>query len=154
MTRREYNNKSTAIKFNSTTNFLWKQDEFLENASNKERLIALPKELEKEGCPTIICKWDADLVLAETTITPARIVTAIGEDTEAVVLLLHHSQDPNIKLYFRSDKESKKNKIPSTFACVQKYLERAYVTLSFSFMHIPDAMLYQSDFEDDKTCCL
>ena len=128
--RRKGNQKSTAINFNSNTNFLGKQEEFLKNATKHS-------VLEKEGCPTIICNADADLVIAKTAISLAakRIVTVIGD---VLVLLLHHLQVPNMKLYFRSDKERKKNKI----SAFKKYLESAYVTLPSSYMHILDVIVY------------
>ena len=39
--RRQRSKTSNAIKFNTNTNFLGKQEEFLRNASNKEKIIAL-----------------------------------------------------------------------------------------------------------------
>ena len=116
--RRQGNKTSNAIKFNINTNFLGKQEEFLKNPSNKERLIALiSSELKNEGCYLIICDGDADLVIVKTGISLASksTVTIIGEDADLLALLLHHAKDSNFKLYFRSDKASKKNIMPRTF---------------------------------------
>ena len=53
------------------------------------------------------------MVIVQTAMLLAvkAIVTVVGEDTDLLVLMLYH----DFKLYFRSEKESKKNPAPRTF---------------------------------------
>ena len=86
--RRQSNKTSNEIKFNTNTNFLGKQEDFLRNASNKERLIALiSSEFKNEGCTPIVCDGDANLIIVQTAISLSvkTIVTVIIEDTDLLV---------------------------------------------------------------------
>ena len=137
--RRQGNKISSAIKFNSNTNFLGTQKEFLKNSSNKERLIALiSSELRNEGCSTIACDGDADLIVAQTALSLAAksTVTVIGEDTDLLVLLLYHCQNSNFKLYIRSDRGTTENKIPRTFdICVCQEILGKRICNNILFLH-------------------
>ena len=58
-------------------------------------MISLP--LKNEGCNPVVSDGDADLIIAQTAISQASkaTVTVNGEDTDLLVLLLHHSNKSN-----------------------------------------------------------
>ena len=79
-------------------------------------MISLP--LKNEGCNPAVSDGVADLIVAQTAISQAlkATVTVIGEDTDPLVLLLHHSNKSNFHLYFRSDRSTEENKNSRTFS--------------------------------------
>ena len=71
-----------------------KKDEFLNNKANKQRFIHyLSDNLERAGCSVDNAKDDADVLIVLTAVASARHneTVLIGDDTDLLVLLLHHA---------------------------------------------------------------
>ena len=103
------------VFFKGNTTFNTKKDLFLSNQQNKQRFIELlSDQLRKAGCTTVHADEDADLPLVKTALEKSleRNVTLIGEDTDILILLLHH-MDTSVsnKVFFMSDRIVKKSKI-------------------------------------------
>ena len=78
-----------------------KKDQFLNNKENKQRfLVYLSDKLERAGCITDHAKHDADVLIVQTAIASARTkdTVLVGDDTDLLVLLLHHA-DLNAQLF-------------------------------------------------------
>ena len=72
-----------------------KKDEFLDNNANKQRLIDyLSDNPERAGCSVDHAKDDADVLIVLTAVASARHkeTVLIGDDTDLLVLLLHHAE--------------------------------------------------------------
>lgn len=103
------------VFFNENTPFRSKKEVFLSNPSNKQKFIELlQNDLQKSGCCTINADCDADLLIVQTTLSQGKEnnVALIGEDTDLLVLLLHHMDLAESKeVYFLSDRVNKTGKI-------------------------------------------
>lgn len=72
-----------------------KKEEFLKNVTNKQRFIVyLSDKLERAGCNIDHAKHDADVLIVQTAVASARIkdTVLIGDDTDLLILLLHHAE--------------------------------------------------------------
>ena len=72
-----------------------KKDEFLNNKANRQRFIHhLSDNLERAGCSVDHAKDDADVLIVLTAVASARHkeTVLIGDDTDLLVLLLHHAE--------------------------------------------------------------
>jgi len=72
-----------------------KKEEFLKNVTNKQRFIVyLGDKLERAGCNIDHAKHDADVLIVQTAVASARIkdTVLIGDDTDLLILLLHHAE--------------------------------------------------------------
>ena len=108
--RRRQNRTSNKVNIAEGTKFVGKKEDFLSNVENKQSLINLISQRMKDrGCHVIQSKGDADveIVKAAVSMSSNKSTSVIGEDTDLLVLLLHHAStsDEN-KLYFYSDKGS------------------------------------------------
>ena len=103
---------SRTINFSTGTKFVGLKERFLANTSNKERMVqVIGDTLQKSGCQVFYENGDADVKIAKTAVEESltKNVTLIGEDTDLLVLLLYHCvEESDFILYFRSDKENKK----------------------------------------------
>ena len=102
--------KLNANKVNITevTKFVGKKEDFLSNETNKQTLIhMIMEQMRQRDCDVLQAKGDADVEIAKAAIKMSafRTTTLIGEDTDLLVLLLHHVVVSKCSgLYFRSDK--------------------------------------------------
>ena len=90
-----------------------KKTEFLSNKANKHRFLCiLSSYLEKAGCSTIQSKGDADVLIVQTAVQSSKSVTTVlvGDDTDLLVLLLHHVDTNANALYFRPEPKQKSKK--------------------------------------------
>ena len=72
---------------------------------NKQRFIQLlSNKLELVGCVTFHSTHDADVLIAQTAVASARIrdTVFIGDDTDILVLLLHHAEMDGHDVFFCS----------------------------------------------------
>ena len=105
--RRGQNRVSNKVDITEATKFTGKKEDFLSNKENKQALIRLISErMRGRGCAVIQAEGDADveIVKAAVAMSSYKTTTLIGEDTDLLVLLLHHSSTNGKKLYLRSDK--------------------------------------------------
>ena len=90
-----------------------KRDIFLSNSVNKQNFIdSLCEKLEHDDVKTLKASGDADLLIAQTGVNRAQSGSThvIGEDTDLLVLRLHHAKPKMHNLVFRSDKHTKLDK--------------------------------------------
>ncbi|KAG1664200.1 Cubilin [Nymphon striatum] len=83
------------VSFTPTTVFTGKKEEFLSQAqgSNKQGLINMISDrLREKGCKVMNAEGDADynIVQAAIAFSEYKTTTLIGEDTDLLILLLHH----------------------------------------------------------------
>ena len=105
--------KPSKSKRHSNNRFTGKKEEFLSLDSNKQGLINLIIDrLRKKGCTVMNAEGDADydIVQAAIVVSECKTTSLIGEDTDLLILLLHH-MDSRKKRYFRSDKKSKEQRV-------------------------------------------
>jgi hypothetical protein len=93
-----------------------KKDEFLNNATNKQRFLHhLSTDLVKAGCRTHHATHDADVLIVQTAVASSRSqdTVLVGDDTDLLVLLLHHVEVDSHELFFAPEpkQSSKKNRI-------------------------------------------
>ena len=69
--------------------------------------------LREKGCTVMNAEGDADydIVQAAIAVSEYKTTTLIGEDTDLLILLLHHMDSHKKTLYFRSDKKSKEQRV-------------------------------------------
>ena len=105
--RRRINSKiSNTVNFIPGMKFVGHKENFLVNNTNKQRIITLISEaLTKIGCTVQHADGDADFDIVHSEVSSSQIRTTItiGEDTDLLILLLHHAESNGFKLYFRSD---------------------------------------------------
>ena len=85
-----------------------KKDEFLNNKANKQRFIHyLSDNLDREraGCRVDHSKDDADVLIVLTAVTSARhkYTLLIRDDTDLLVLLLHHAEMDAHEVFLKSE---------------------------------------------------
>ena len=93
-----------------------KKDAFLNNKANKQRFIHyLSDNLERAGCTVDHTKDDADVLIVLTALASARRKepVLIGDDTDLLVLLLHHAEMDAHEAFLKSEpkKSAQQNKI-------------------------------------------
>ncbi|KAG1660829.1 Astacin-like metalloprotease toxin 1 [Nymphon striatum] len=91
------------------------KDEFLGNKKNKQRFIhMLSHRLEQKCCDVHHAKGDADLLIVQTAIdsSATRNTVLIGEDTDFLVLLCHHSRNTQHNIFFMSEQKANVQKAP------------------------------------------
>ncbi|KAG1714479.1 hypothetical protein GQR58_001251 [Nymphon striatum] len=102
------------VSFTPTTVFTGKKEEFLSQGSNKQGLINMISDrLREKGCKVMNAEGDADydIVQAAIALSEYKTTALIGEDTDLLILLLHHMDSHKKTLYFRSDKKSKEQRV-------------------------------------------
>ena len=93
-----------------------KKDEFLNNKANKQRFIRyLSDNLERPGCSVDHAKDDGDVLIVLTAVGSSRHkeTVLIGDDTDLLVLLLHHAEMDAHGVFLKSEpnKSAQQNKI-------------------------------------------
>ena len=97
------------VSFIPATMFSGKKEEFLSQGCNKQGLINMISDsLREKGFMVMNAEGDAgcDIVQAAIAASEHQITTLIGEDTDLLILLLHHMDYRKKTLYFCSDKKS------------------------------------------------
>ena len=108
--QRRQQKKHPNVSFTPTTVFTGKKEDFLSQGSNKQGLINMISDrLREKGCTVMNAEGDADydIVQAAIAVSEYKTTTLIGEDTDLLILLLHHMDSHKKSLYFRLDKKSK-----------------------------------------------
>ena len=81
------------------------KESFLANSTNKQNFInLLGKKLDKAGIRVYHADGDADTKIISEALSSARQIntTVIGEDTDLLVLLLHHVDENMKSVFFKS----------------------------------------------------
>ena len=102
--------KGVCISFDRDMNLTVAKDVFLSNSENKQRFIKfLGETLEALGCTVFHDSGDADLLIVQKAVESASCVETVlvGDDTDLLVLLLHHVPMESKDIFFAS--ERKKN---------------------------------------------
>lgn len=100
----------TRTLFSADTPFKTKKQMFLSNHENQQHFISLLSVfLEGAGCTVHHATGDADLLTVQTAVGIAQTssVAVIGEDTDLLVLLCHHSLEDQSDVYFLSDSNNR-----------------------------------------------
>lgn len=105
-----------AVHFSGSMILQSKKEEFLANEANKQRFIHfLSDKLERAGCFTLHAKHDADLLIVQTAVAAARTKDSVlvGDDTDLLVLALHHTEINSHDLFFAPEpkQSSKKTRV-------------------------------------------
>ena len=82
------------IRFNPEMVCSTRKEHFLANPNNKQAFVQyLGDVLEKDGCQVLHAQGDADTLIVRTAVSCAinKTTVVIGEDTDLLVLLLHHA---------------------------------------------------------------
>ena len=91
------------------------KDAFISNFSNKQRFIQiLGEKLVAQGCKVLHDQSDADLLIVKTAINSAisRDTILVGDDTDLLVLLIHHAPLGQHNIFFTSEqKKNSKNRV-------------------------------------------
>ena len=93
-----------------------KKDAFLNNKANKQRFVHyLSDNLERAGCRVDHANDDADVLIVLTAVASARYkeTVLIGDDTDLLVLLLHHADMDAHEVFLKSEpkQSAQQNKI-------------------------------------------
>ena len=87
------------------------QEAFLANDRNKDQLVTLlTKYLRQSGNTVVNCLKDADTQIASQATDLAsqrRPVTVVADDTDVILLLIHHMEEHMEDIYFSSEKSKK-----------------------------------------------
>ena len=87
---------------------------FLSNSNNKSQIISLiGQSLTDMNCRVKYAKGDADVLISLTAVELAKVspVTVVGDDTDLLVLLLHHTSEENNEVTLRPQQRSSKTKV-------------------------------------------
>ena len=95
--------KGVSVTFTADMNLTISKEDFLTNNLNKKQFVSLlSRQLESTGSNMFMAKADADLLIVNKAIEAAetRNTVLVGEDTDLLVLLLHHLLPLENKIYF------------------------------------------------------
>ena len=104
--RRRSTKTSRNVNLSPCMKFVGQKEHFLANENNKQAFISLISEmLKKCGCTVYIADSDSDVDIVHAAVSSSEnaTTTAIGEDTDLLILLLYHAKNGGFKLYYRSD---------------------------------------------------
>ncbi|GFR96725.1 hypothetical protein ElyMa_004459100 [Elysia marginata] len=102
------------IKFNPEMVCNARKEHLRGNPKNKQAFVQyLGDVLKKNGCQVLHAEGDADTLIVNTSVTCAVNVTTvvIGENTDLLVLLLHHADLRSRPLFLKSELKTKKHKV-------------------------------------------
>ena len=101
-----------------------KKEDFLNSKANKQRLIHyLSNKLERAGCSIDHATHDADVLIVQTAVGSAQTkdTVLIGDDTDLLILLLHHVEMDAHGLFMAPEpKQSTKKKVHKTIQGVAR----------------------------------
>lgn len=112
--RRTKGKSSPTISFTEDMCLSTTKESFLLNKMNKQKFIQLlSSELVKNSFMIYHADNDADLLIVEKTIESAQKQNSalIGDDTDLLILLLHHAKEVPFNIYFVPQHKSKKAKV-------------------------------------------
>ena len=92
-----------SVNFDSDMVLNLKKDVFLSNTANKQRLIKLLREkLQLSECNIFHAPGNADLMIVQMAVQSAKSITTVllGDDTDLLVLLCHHSDTSARDMFF------------------------------------------------------
>ena len=95
------------VHFDGNMNLTTRKELFLTNQANKQRFIKFISDaLSSHGTRVLHAKGDADTVIVKTALDSATAhkTTVVGEDTDLLVLLLHHAKPSTKSIFFQSSK--------------------------------------------------
>ena len=101
--RRSKGKKGVSVTFTADMNITVSKEDFLTNNLNKKQFVSLlSRQLESTGSKVFMAKADADLLIVNKAIEAAetRNTVLVGDDTDLLVLLLHHLLPIENKIYF------------------------------------------------------
>ena len=101
------------VLFSSNMSLKSKKENFLANTDNKQAFIdLLCDKLQEKNIRILNADGDADVLVAMTGIECAKMgaTHVIGEDTDILVLLVHHAKADLCSLIYRSDKPKRQDK--------------------------------------------
>ena len=99
------------VHFTGDTLLTSRKEVFLSNLTNKQGFIRFISEaLTSQGVRVLHSKGDADSLIARTALeyAAAKPTVVVGEDTDLLMLLLHHATQSMKPIFFRSEKHTKK----------------------------------------------
>ena len=108
--RRSKGKKGMKISFNAEMSLSVTKDVFLNDATNKQRFIALlGEQLSKNNCIVYYAKADADFLIVQKAVEIAEHsnTVVVGDDTDVLVLLIYHAKLIRNEIFFIP--EPKKN---------------------------------------------
>ena len=111
--RRRKGNIGVEVSFDENTILMTSKDLFLSNTKNKAKFIKLlGKALQSDGCEVYHARGDADLLICKKAIEKSteRTVSLVGDDTDLLVLLLHHARSIENDIIITPHKNSKKSR--------------------------------------------
>ena len=103
------------MKFSLNSKLSMNKDKFLLNKENKQAFIeCLTTYMNSKNITAIQSSGDADTLVVSTAIAACSStnVVVIGEDTDILILLIHHYVNSNANdIFFMTDKNVKEKKI-------------------------------------------
>lgn len=93
--RRTAHCQGVTVHFTGEMELKSKKEEFLNNKVNKQHFVSFVGEhLERAGCIVYHAEADADFLIVDRAIVSAKThdTVVVGEDTDLLVLLLHHAE--------------------------------------------------------------
>ena len=96
--------KGVSITFSLSMNLSITNEAFLSDPKNKKQFIDfLGTKLTNQGCQVFYDQADADLLIVQKTIESATSMDTvlIGEDTDLLVLLIHHMPSHGKEIFSR-----------------------------------------------------
>ena len=108
--RRTKGKQGIAVHFTGEMRLNMKKTDFLTNLDNKQRFLEmLAIKMNEAKLQAIQSSGDADLLIVQTAIKSAatRPTVVIGEDTDLLILLLHHVNEDCQRILFTSEQKSR-----------------------------------------------
>ena len=108
--RRTKGKQGISVHFTGEMKLNMKKNEFLTNLKNKQRFLEmLVITMNQANLHAIQSSGDADLLIVQTAIELAvtRPAVVIGEDTDLLILLLHHVKPDCNDIFFTSEQKSR-----------------------------------------------
>ena len=108
--RRTKGKQGIAVHFTGEMRLNMKKPDFLTNLDNKQRFLEmLAIKMNEAKLQAIQSSGDADLLIVQTAIKSAatRPTVVIGEDTDLLILLLHHVNEDCQRIFFTSEQKSR-----------------------------------------------
>ena len=108
--RRTKGKQGIAVHFTGEMRLNMKKTDFLTNLDNKQRFLEmLAIKMNEAKLQAIQSSGDVDLLIVQTAITSAatRPTVVIGEDTDLLILLLHHVNEDCQRIFFTSEQKSR-----------------------------------------------
>ena len=112
---------------------------FLSNERNKSQFIALvSRHLEANSFIVIQCAGDADMAIVETVLEYAALgteVTLVADDTDVLVLLMHHWKEHMADVFFHSEARKSQN-TPALTLIVRRFGDQSWESGLVAIQHL------------------